>query len=63
MTNTRTRLLLTTIFLLGLAATAATLAAIGRIAESGAATASGARMREAPPLPATSQVYSQDEGE
>jgi hypothetical protein len=56
-------LLLTTIFLLGLAATAATLAAIGRIAETGAATPSGARMREAPPLPATSQVYSQDEGE
>lgn len=56
--NARSRLLLTMIFLFGLAATAATLAAVGRIAEAGAAPRpSGARMREAPPLPATSQVH------
>jgi hypothetical protein len=54
----RPRLLLTMIFLFGLAVTAVTLAAIGRIAEAGApARPSGARMREAPPQPATSQVH------
>lgn len=54
----RPRLLLTTIFLFGLAVTAVTLAAIGRIAEAGAPTRpSAARMREAPPLPATPQVH------
>lgn len=53
----RPRLLLTAIFLFGLAVTGATLAVIGRIAEPGAATRpAGARMREAPPLPTTSQV-------
>ncbi len=53
----RPRLMLTTIFLFGFAATAATLAAIGQIAEAGAPTRpTGARMREAPPLTPTSQV-------
>lgn len=53
----RPRLLLTAIFVFGLAVTGATLAAIGRIAEAGAATRpAGARMREAPPPPTTSQV-------
>jgi hypothetical protein len=50
----RPRLLLTAIFLFGLTVTAVTLAAIGRIAEAGAPTwPSAARMREAPPQPAT----------
>jgi hypothetical protein len=58
--NARPRLLLTTIFLFGLAVTAATLAAIGQIAEAGAPTRpSGARMREAPALAPASQVHSQ----
>jgi hypothetical protein len=55
--NARPRLLLTMIFLFGLALTAMTLAAIGGIAEAGAPWPSGARMREAPALPATSQVH------
>jgi hypothetical protein len=58
MMKARPRLLLTTIFLFGFAVTAVTLAGIGRIAEVGAPTRpSGARMREAPSLPATSQVH------
>ena len=55
----RPRLLLTAIFLFGLATTAATLAAIGHIVEAGAATRpAGARLREAPALDPTSQVHS-----
>jgi len=57
--NLRPRLLLTAIFLFGLATTAATLAAIGHIADAAAPTRpSGARMREAPALAPTSQVHS-----
>jgi hypothetical protein len=57
--NLRPRLSLTAIFLFGLATTAATLAAIGHIAEAGIPTRpSGARMREAPALALTSQVHS-----
>jgi len=56
--NLRPRLLLTAIFLFGLATTAATLAAIGHIAEAGAPTRpAGARMREAPALTPVSQVH------
>lgn len=54
----RPRLLLTAIFVFGLATTAATLAAIGRIADGDAPTRpAGARMREAPALAPTSQVH------
>jgi hypothetical protein len=54
----RPRLLLTTIFVAGMAVTAATLAAIGHIAEAGAPSrAAGARLRQAPTLPATAQVH------
>ena len=57
--NLRPRLLLTAIFLFGLATTAATLAAIGHITEAAAPTRpSGARLREAPALAPTSQVHS-----
>ena len=56
--NLRPRLLLTAIFLFGLATTAATLAAIGHITEAVAPTwPAGARMREAPALAPTSQVH------
>jgi hypothetical protein len=56
--NARPRLMLTMIFLFGLAVTGATLAAFGHIAEAGTPTQpAGARLREAPPLPATSQVH------
>jgi hypothetical protein len=54
----RPRLLLTTIFVAGMAVTAATLAAIGHIVEAGAPSRpAGARLREAPALPATAQVH------
>ena len=58
--NPRRRLPLTAIFLFGLAVTAVTLAALGRIAEAGESTRpSSARMREAPALMATpSQAHS-----
>ena len=53
------RLMLTMIFLFGLAVTAVTLAAFGHIAEAGeSARPAGARMREAPALAPTSQVHS-----
>ena len=56
--NLRPRLLLTAIFLFGLATTAATLAAIGHITDAGAPTRpSGARMRESPALAPMSQVH------
>jgi hypothetical protein len=54
----RPRLLLTTIFVFGMAVTAATLAAIGHVADAGApARPAGARMREAPALAPTSQIH------
>ncbi len=57
--NLRPRLLLTAIFLFGLATTAATLAAIGHITEAAApAHPAGARLREAPALAPPSQVHS-----
>jgi len=57
--NPRPRLLLTAIFVFGLATAAATLAAIGSIADPQAPTRpAGARMREAPALMPTSQVHS-----
>ena len=55
----RPRLRLTMIFLFGLAVTAATLAAIGRIAEAGAPTRPAAtRLHEAPAPAPSSQVHS-----
>ncbi|HEY6512154.1 MAG TPA: hypothetical protein VI032_09260 [Burkholderiaceae bacterium] len=52
-------MMLTAIFMFGLATTAATLAAIGHIVDAGAPTRpAGARMREAPALTPTSQVHS-----
>ena len=56
--QSRPRLLLTAIFVFGLATTAATLAAIGRIADADAPTRpAGARMREAPALAPISHVH------
>jgi hypothetical protein len=56
--KSRPRLLLTAIFLFGLATTAATLAAIGHIADPGTlARPSGARLREAPAPAPISQVH------
>ena len=56
--NLRPRLVLTAIFLFGLATTAAILAAIGHITDAVAPTRpSGARMRESPAPAATSQVH------
>jgi hypothetical protein len=56
--KSRPRLLLTAIFLFGLATTAATLAAIGHIADPGTPNRpSGARLREAPALTPISQVH------